>query len=69
MYLIGDVSREERRHAEACAACQARIASVVASLANFRGAVREWSERCGVKDRAAEMRWTDLWTAGAPPAC
>ena len=58
MYLIGDVSPEERQHAEVCAACQTRIATLVASLASFRGAVREWSDRSSVKDRAAEMRWT-----------
>lgn len=58
MYLIGDVKPEDRRHVDACAACQARIASLMGSLANFRGAVRDWSERSGVKDRAAEMRWT-----------
>jgi protein TonB len=58
MYLIGDVSPEERQHAELCEACQARISALVASLANFRGAVRDWSERSAVKDRAAEMRWT-----------
>jgi len=58
MYLIGDVSPEERQHADACAACQTRIASLVGSLANFRGAVRHWSERASVKDRAAEMHWT-----------
>jgi protein TonB len=58
MYLIGDVGPEERQHAEVCAVCQARIASLVASLANFRGAVRDWSDRSNVKDRAAEMRWT-----------
>ncbi|HEY1343120.1 MAG TPA: energy transducer TonB [Bryobacteraceae bacterium] len=58
MYLIGDVTPEERRHAETCASCQARIVSLVGSLANFRGAVRDWSDRSTVKDRAAEMHWT-----------
>jgi len=58
MYLIGDVRPEERQHVEACAACQAKIASLVASLANFRGAVRDWSDRSSVKGRAAEMHWT-----------
>jgi periplasmic protein TonB len=58
MYLIGDVNPEDRRHVEACAACQARIAGLLASLASFRGAVRDWSDRSSVKDRAAEMHWT-----------
>ena len=58
MYLIGEARPGERRHAEACEVCQARIAALVASLANFRGAVRDWSERAGAKDRAAEMHWT-----------
>ncbi len=61
MYLIGDSRAEERQHVEACAACQARIATLVASLTNFRGAVRDWSDRSsvpGVKDRAAERHWT-----------
>lgn len=57
MYLIGDATVEDRRHAGQCAACQARIASLVTSLGEFRGAVRNWSERTA-KDRAAEMRWT-----------
>jgi TonB family protein len=58
MYLLGDARPEDRQHAEGCAECQAKIASLVASLANFRGAVRDWSDRSSVKDRAAEMRWT-----------
>ncbi|HTX35134.1 MAG TPA: energy transducer TonB [Bryobacteraceae bacterium] len=58
MYLIGDVGPEERQHVEGCTACQAKIASFVASLANFRGAVRDWSDRSLAKDRAAEMHWT-----------
>jgi protein TonB len=58
MYLIGDASPEERQHAEVCTACQARIANLVRSLASFRGAVRDWSDRSSVKDRAAEMHWT-----------
>jgi periplasmic protein TonB len=58
MYLIGDATAEERQHAEQCAACQAKIASFVTSLGHFRGAVRNWSERAGAKDRAAERRWT-----------
>jgi protein TonB len=57
MYLIGDVSLEERQHAETCAACQAKIASLVASLSHFRGAVRTWSERASAKDRAGERQW------------
>ena len=58
MYLIGDVSLEERQHAEECAECQAKIANLVTPLAHFRGAVRSWTDRAGVKDRAAELRWT-----------
>ena len=58
MYLIGDVSMEERKHAEECAACQAKIASLTTSISRFRGAVRDWSERSRAKHRAAELRWT-----------
>jgi hypothetical protein len=58
MYLIGDVSIEERQHAEECAACRAKIASLTASISHFRGAVRNWSDRARAKDRAAEHRWT-----------
>ena len=58
MYLIGDASLEERQHAEECAACQAKIASLAAPLSHFRGAVRTWSDRASAKDRAAELRWT-----------
>jgi periplasmic protein TonB len=57
MYVIGEASVEERQHAEQCAACQAKIAGLVGSLENFRGTVRNWSERAA-NDRAAEMRWT-----------
>ena len=58
MYIIGDATLEERQHAEQCAACQAKIASLITSLGHFRGAVRSWSERAGARDRAAERRWT-----------
>lgn len=58
MYVIGDASVEERQHAAACPACQARIERLIASLAYFRGAVRNWSEQAGAKGRAAELRWT-----------
>ena len=58
MYLIGDVSLEERLHAGQCAACQARIMKLAASLGNFRDAVRNWSEQSRARDRAAELHWT-----------
>ena len=58
MYLIGDVSTEERQHAEQCAACQAKIAKLAGSLSYFRGAVRNWSDRAQTRDRAEEMHWT-----------
>ena len=58
MYFIGDIALEERRHAEQCAACQARIEKLAASLSHFRGAVRNWSDRAGAGSRAAERRWT-----------
>ena len=58
MYLIGDISLEERQHAEECASCQAKIASLATPLSHFRGAVRNWSDRASAKDRAAELRWT-----------
>jgi periplasmic protein TonB len=58
MYLIGDVSLEERQHATECASCQAKIMSLVTPLTHFRGAVRSWSDRASVKDRAADLRWT-----------
>lgn len=73
MYLIGDVSAEERRHAALCTACQEKIASLTGPLENFRGAVRNWA---GARDRAAEMRWTVIPASdhlarmllpGAPP--
>ena len=58
MYLIGDASLEERRHAADCAACQTKIAKLATSLSHFRGAVQNWSERASAKDLVAEMRWT-----------
>jgi periplasmic protein TonB len=58
MYLIGDVGIEERKHAEECAACQAKIASLTTSISHFRGAVRNWSDRARARDRATELRWT-----------
>ena len=54
MYLVGDVSVEERQHTETCAACKARIAQLADSLAHFRGAVRNWSESIPVRECAAE---------------
>jgi TonB family protein len=63
MYVIGDASVEERQHAEECAECQAKIAGLLGSLAQFRGAVRSWSDRAEPKDRAAELHWTVI-----PPA-
>jgi TonB family protein len=56
--LSGGASAEERQHAEECAACRAKISGVAEPLAHFRGAVRAWSEKTGVKDRAAEMHFT-----------
>jgi hypothetical protein len=58
MYLMGEVSVAEREHVAECALCQAEIARLETSLSHFRGAVREWSERENVNDRAAELRWT-----------
>jgi periplasmic protein TonB len=58
MYLIGDVSLEERKHAEVCESCQAKIADLTTSISHFRRAVRHWSDGSQVKDRAAELRWT-----------
>jgi TonB family protein len=52
LYLIDGVSAEERRHAEECAECRAKIDGLAAPLAEFRGAVHNWG------DRAAQMRWT-----------
>ncbi|HXK04734.1 MAG TPA: energy transducer TonB [Verrucomicrobiae bacterium] len=52
MFLIGDVSVEERRHAAECEACGARVANLAGSIASFRGAVRNWSEQ------TVEQRWT-----------
>src|SRR6516165_10939781 len=52
MYLIGDVSVEDRNHADECAECQAKIAALAAPLEQFGGAVRSWGER------APEPRWT-----------
>ena len=53
MYLIGDISLDERRHAEQCEACRNRIDRLANSLVNFRGAVRNWSGRA-----AAAQSWT-----------
>jgi TonB family protein len=58
MYLIGDVSVEERQHAVQCPACQARINRLAATLSHFRGAVRNWSEQSRARGRAAEHCWT-----------
>ena len=64
MYMIGEIGMEERRHAEECAACQARIARLAGSLSQFRGAVREWSDRAQANGRAVELRWTVIPPAG-----
>ena len=57
MYVIGSLGTEEGQHAEGCADCQAKIAKLAGSLAHFRGAVREWSDRAGAQSRAAEPRF------------
>ncbi len=75
MYVIGEISVEERQHAEQCAVCQAKISKLVGSLSQFRGAVRTWSDKTRVNDRAAEMRWTVIPAADhlerllLPPTC
>ena len=58
MYLLGEPTVEDRRHTEACAACQARIHNLATGLSGFRDAVRTWS------DRAAEDRFIVLAPAG-----
>lgn len=57
MYVIGNASFEERQHAEECAECRAKVVGLAGSLADFRGTVRNWSERAA-QDRAAAMRWS-----------
>jgi periplasmic protein TonB len=47
MYLIGDVSAEERQHLQECSVCQAELSSLETSLSVFRGAVRQWSDQVG----------------------
>ena len=58
MYLMGEITIEERHHAAQCAACQARIAKFTSSLGYFRDAVHNWSDQLRAKDLATEMRWT-----------
>jgi len=58
MYLMGEISIEERHHAAQCSACQARIAKFASSLGHFRDAVHNWSDQLRAKDLATEMRWT-----------
>ena len=57
MYMIGEIGMEERRHAEECAACQARIARLAGSLSQFRGAVREWSDRAQANGGVSDQDW------------
>ncbi len=64
MYVIGEASVEDRQHAQECAECQAKIAGLLGSLAQFRGAVRNWSDRAAAKTRAAELHWTVIPPAG-----
>jgi hypothetical protein len=54
----------QRQHAGECASCQAKIAGLATPLTHFRGAVRNWSDRASVKDRAAELRWTVIPASG-----
>jgi periplasmic protein TonB len=68
MYLIGDVGLEERQHAAECASCQAKIAALGAPLTHFRGAVRSWSDRASVRDRASGLHWTGLHWKVIPAA-
>jgi TonB family protein len=50
--IIGDANLDERLHVESCEFCRAEIAALTGPLAQFRSAVRNWS------DPAAEHRWT-----------
>jgi len=59
MYLIGDVSAEEREHERECAACRAELSRLETSLSIFRGAVRQWSDQAGLANQqAATIRQT-----------
>jgi TonB family protein len=51
--LIGDAAPEEALHARDCASCGAVLRQAEASLAEMRGAVREWSERPTAQAAAA----------------
>jgi TonB family protein len=53
MYRKCDVHSEERQSA----ACRTTVEGITQPLAQFRGAVRSWSDRASVKDRAAELHW------------
>jgi hypothetical protein len=68
MYLIGDVSAEERQHLQECSVCQAELSSLETSIAVFRGAVRQWSDQVGTANQqAAALRWTVIpGTVGHP---
>ena len=67
MYVIGDASVEERQHAQECAECQAKIAGLIGSLAQFRGAVRNWTSSVGQTPRSARDAHVPLWPEGDQP--
>ena len=56
--LAGETSPAADRHLRDCAACRAELESFEATLADFRGAVRAWSE-----DRAGALRTSAAVTA------
>ena len=69
MYLIGDVSPEERQHAEACAACQTQDSQPRRLPGEFPRRHTGLERARGVKDRAAEMHWTVIPATTICSAC
>jgi len=73
-WLIGERSPQLERHMSECPACFAEAARMEAALAEFRGAVRDWSEGrvCSAwrpQTRSKTARWLLAAAAGLLVIC
>jgi periplasmic protein TonB len=53
--LIDDATAQEMQHARECAACRAEFSGLESSFSDFRGSIRQWSEREHRRSRAKEF--------------
>src|SRR5690242_11187032 len=52
--VIGDGTPQEKEHVSQCGACRSEVARLESSFAQFRGAVRGWSDHVGNRNIVRE---------------